>query len=92
MQTTLSADQARVNWRDTLDSAFKGDEIVIERYGKPLAVVVNYEDWQRVTDELTTLRLAVESRSIASKNDAGGSWASSTAMRERMAEHGVMVG
>lgn len=47
MQTTITADQARINWRDTIDAAFKGDEIVIERYSKPVAVVVNYDDWQR---------------------------------------------
>jgi len=47
MQTTISSDQARINWRDTIDTAFKGDEVVIERYSKPVAVVVSYEEWQR---------------------------------------------
>jgi antitoxin (DNA-binding transcriptional repressor) of toxin-antitoxin stability system len=46
MQTTMSADQARINWRDTVDLAFRGGEVVIERYNKPVAVVVNYDEWQ----------------------------------------------
>lgn len=47
MQTTMSADQARINWRDTVDLAFRGGEVVIERYNKPVAVVVNYDAWQQ---------------------------------------------
>ena len=47
MQTTMSADQARINWRDTVDLAFRGGEVVIERYNKPVAVVVNYDEWQQ---------------------------------------------
>lgn len=46
-QITLSADQARINWRDTLDHAFRGGEVVIERYNKPIAVVVGYDEWQQ---------------------------------------------
>lgn len=83
MQTTLSADQARIKWRDTVDAAYKGDEIIIERYGKKLVVVVSYEEWEK-------LRLSAESRQIAAKNDASGSWVSSKTMRERMARHGVV--
>jgi prevent-host-death family protein len=79
MVTTVSADQARVNWRDMLDSAFKGDEIVIERYGKPLAVVVNYDEWAKA-------RLATESRHIAAANDAAGSWVPGSQVGERMPE------
>lgn len=47
MQTVLSADQARVNWRDMLDQAFRGGAVVIERYSKPIAVVVGYDEWQQ---------------------------------------------
>jgi prevent-host-death family protein len=47
MQTVLSADQARVNWRNMLDQALRGGEVVIERYSKPIAVVVGYEEWQQ---------------------------------------------
>lgn len=85
MQTTISADQARINWRDTVDAAYRGDEIVIERYNKPVAVLMSYDEWAK-------LRLSAESRQIAARNDAAGSWVSSAIMHERMAKHGVVVG
>ena len=64
MQTTMSADQARINWRDTVDLAFRGGEVVIERYNKPVAVVVNYDEWQqrrftkRVVEAIVKARIA----------------------------------
>lgn len=40
----MKSDEARTNWRDLLDTASAGEfDIVIERYGKPTATVVNYE-------------------------------------------------
>jgi antitoxin (DNA-binding transcriptional repressor) of toxin-antitoxin stability system len=44
---TVRSEEARLNWRDTLDHAYQGGEVVIERYSKPAAVVVNYDQWQR---------------------------------------------
>lgn len=49
--TTMKSDEARIQWRDLLDSAHAGDEIVIERYNKPMAVVVNYAEWQRMKQQ-----------------------------------------
>lgn len=45
---TVTSDQARINWRDTIDTAFAGSDVVIERYGKPMVAVVNYDQWQRM--------------------------------------------
>jgi hypothetical protein len=44
----MSSEQARVNWRDAIDTAFSGDPVVIERYGKPMVAVVNYNQWERM--------------------------------------------
>jgi prevent-host-death family protein len=44
--TTIKADEARIKMRDILDATIAGDEVVIERYNKPTAVVVNYAHWQ----------------------------------------------
>ncbi len=47
MIKTFKSDEARLKLRDILDDVFRGDtEVVIERYNKPTAVVVNYEQWQ----------------------------------------------
>jgi antitoxin (DNA-binding transcriptional repressor) of toxin-antitoxin stability system len=45
---TVTSDQARINWRDMIDTAFAGSDVVIERYGKPMVAVVNYDQWQRM--------------------------------------------
>jgi len=42
---SISSDQARAKWRELLDTAVAGDHIVIERYGKPVAVLVPYRDY-----------------------------------------------
>lgn len=45
---TFKSDEARLKLRDILDDVFRGDtEVIIERYSKPTAVVVNYEQWQK---------------------------------------------
>lgn len=50
MEKTLSAFEARRNFGKVLqDVAAKGDKIVVERHGEPVAVVVPmsvYEQWQ----------------------------------------------
>lgn len=47
MIKTFKSDEASLKLSDILDDVFRGDtEVVIERYNKPTAVVVNYEQWQ----------------------------------------------
>ncbi len=51
MEKTVSAFEARRNFGEILqDVAANGDNIVVERHGRPVAVVVPvhvYEQWQR---------------------------------------------
>jgi len=43
----IGSDEARLKLRDILDDVQTGaTEVVIERYHKPTAVVVNYAQWQ----------------------------------------------
>lgn len=44
---TISSDQARVKWRELLDTAVSGNHVIIERYGKPVAVLVPYQDYEK---------------------------------------------
>jgi len=48
--STMRSDEARLNWRELLDQvlANQAAEIVIERYSKPLAVVVNHTAWDKM--------------------------------------------
>jgi hypothetical protein len=43
---TMKGEEARNSWRDIIDTAFRGGQVVIQRYDKPVAVLVNYEAWQ----------------------------------------------
>ncbi len=46
---TMKSDEARSKFRDILDDVLSGSaEVVIERYNKPTAVVVNYHEWQKL--------------------------------------------
>ena len=52
---TVKSDEARTRMRDILDEAVAGREVVIQRYEKPVAVVVPYELWKalKVADAFT---------------------------------------
>jgi prevent-host-death family protein len=53
---TLSSDEARREWRELLDNAMvRGGEVVIERWNKPIAVLVNYEQRQKEKARLSAL-------------------------------------
>lgn len=57
-----SSDEARSRWRDVLDAALAGDDVVIERYGKPAAAVIPYQDYAELAEMLEDLRDAREAQ------------------------------
>ncbi|MBP9501190.1 MAG: type II toxin-antitoxin system prevent-host-death family antitoxin [Candidatus Promineofilum sp.] len=44
MTQHISSEKARARWREILDSVAAGEEIVIERYGRPVAVIAPYRE------------------------------------------------
>ena len=51
---TYGAEEVRVKMRDVLDDVLTGEaEAVIERNGKPTAVVISYKRWQQIEQEKT---------------------------------------
>jgi prevent-host-death family protein len=57
--TTIGSREARQNWRDLLDAAHtSGTDTIIERNGKPVAVLIPYEDYQALAEALADLRAA----------------------------------
>ncbi len=44
MTRHIASEKARANWREILDAVDGGEEIVIERYGRPVAVLVPYHE------------------------------------------------
>ena len=51
-----SSDEARAHWRDIMDVATGGGDVVVERYGKPMVAVIPYEDYMSLLDALEELR------------------------------------
>jgi prevent-host-death family protein len=55
----FDSNRARTRWREILDKAHAGhSDVVIERYGQPVAAVIAYEDYVALQDELDDLRAA----------------------------------
>ncbi len=53
----MNSKAARASWRDLLDLAHKGEgDTIIERNGRPVAVLIPFEDYEALQDELDDLR------------------------------------
>lgn len=68
---TIDSNSARAKWRDLLDSASAGEDVVITRYGKPVTAMISYEDYVVLLDELDDLRSAKRAQAIIADLDAG---------------------
>lgn len=57
--STFNSVDARLKLRDILDGLTNSDnEVIIERYNKPSAVVINYDRWQAIKRQLQEAMLA----------------------------------
>jgi prevent-host-death family protein len=57
MIETFSSHEARARWRDILDKVMtRTADVIIERSGKPVAVLIPVEDYEHLQDELDDLR------------------------------------
>ncbi len=55
--TTVQSREARTQWRSLLDKVQAGGmDVLIERNGKPVAVLIPIEDYQEMQDALDELR------------------------------------
>ena len=48
----LSSKEARARWRNIMEIASAGEDVVIKRYGKPTAAVIPFEDYLNLHEEL----------------------------------------
>lgn len=60
----LSSEKARTQWREVLDTAVSGNDVVVERYGKPAVAIISYEDFLELTDILQEMREVREAQAI----------------------------
>ncbi len=53
---TLSSEDARMQWRRTIDAAYAQKQaVVIERYGQPIVTILNHSLWQATLKRLKVL-------------------------------------
>jgi prevent-host-death family protein len=65
--TTIKSGEARIKWRDLLDQVLTGKgDVMIERNGKSVAVMIPAVDYEQIQDVLEDLRAA---RSAAAAYD-----------------------
>ncbi len=62
---TMKSREAREKWRDVLDRVLRGGDVIIERYGKPVAALISVQDYDELREEIDELR------SIRSAAEAG---------------------
>ena len=57
---TIGTREARACFHDLLDDVSGGEEVVIQRYGKSIAALIPFEDYETLRGELESIRLALE--------------------------------
>lgn len=68
MVTTVTSKRARSEWGKLLDSVQMGKTVIIERRGKPAAVLISFEEFERLQEALA------ESHAIAEAVAAYKEW------------------
>ena len=70
--TTLESTEARSKWAKLLETTATGEaDVVITRSGEPMTVMIRYEDYLAVLDELEDARLARRAAAVLADLDAG---------------------
>jgi len=63
----LSVSELRLNIRDILEGVkFRNERYIIVTYGRPMAVVVNIEEWERVSGEVVMQTPVFQNGDVAS--------------------------
>lgn len=58
---TVTSEDARLKWRETIDAAYVDKQpVVIERYKKPIVVLLNYAQWEKQQVRMRELELLLE--------------------------------
>lgn len=69
--TKVKSGEARARWRDILDQVFTGKgDVVIERNGKDIAVLIPAEDYAQVRETLESIRAVRETTAAYEALDA----------------------
>lgn len=58
--TKVKSGEARANWRNILDQVFSGKDVIVERNGKEVAVMIPAGDYAQIREMLLELRAVRE--------------------------------
>ncbi|MBC8334949.1 MAG: type II toxin-antitoxin system prevent-host-death family antitoxin [Anaerolineales bacterium] len=58
--TKIKSGEARAKWRDILDQVFAGKDMLIERNGKEIAVMIPAVDYEQIRETLEEMRATRE--------------------------------
>lgn len=87
----LNSEDARTRWRDILDAAGRGQDVVIARYGKPMAAVIPIADYDALLEELEDLRAARRAQAaLEAWREDRSRGRPYTAVREELAAEGLL--
>jgi prevent-host-death family protein len=87
----LNSEDARTRWRDILDAAGTGQDVVIARYGKPMAAVIPIADYDALLEELEDLRAARRAQqSLEAWREDRSRGRPYDAVREELAAEGLL--
>ncbi len=54
--TRVTATELRLKTRDLVERVkYKGEHLLVENFGRPMVVMISFEDYQRVRESLTSL-------------------------------------
>lgn len=88
----LNSDDARTHWRDILDTAGMGQDVVIARYGKPMAVLIPVADYEALREELEELRAARRAKAMLEAwREEPSRGRPYSAVREELATEGLLT-
>lgn len=62
---TLKSEAARQQWGEILDTARAGQEVVIERYNKPIAILLGFQEYEKLMEVFPLMLNFVEGKDNA---------------------------
>ena len=90
MVKSFPAEDVRRGLSDMINDALAGHEIIIERYRKPLAVIIGHEEWVELKRRIVELETLSEARRIL-RETPDDAWISQQELDQMIAEKAERV-
>lgn len=89
---TVGSKNVRDNWRDMLDTVFRGGQVVVERNGKTAAVLIGEEQWQVLNtsfQRLQQIERAKRARQRYAERHTPGAFLTEEEYQQKLEEAGL---